>query len=91
MLKELQLLKDGCAALGVKESDVWTYRVTATEVRIVLKDGRKHVLEIVNLNPEVAAPSKSTAKRIAVQEGATLIDTPAPYDAAPVKRGKRAR
>ncbi len=82
MLRELQLFQDGCDALGVKESDVWTYRVTATEVRIVLKDGRKFVLEVVNLNPEATRDAS-------LPQHDTRGGGRSTAGARPVQRGKR--
>ena len=61
MLRELQLFTDACAAAGVKKEDVYQYRVTVDSVRIVMKDGKKYVLEIVNLNPPMVADPHAPA------------------------------
>jgi hypothetical protein len=51
MTEEQRLLQDACDASGIASEDLQEYRITADTVRLVAKDGRKWVVEIVRLNP----------------------------------------
>ncbi len=55
MTEEMQLVHDACEAAGIAASELAAYRITADQVRLVAKDGRKWVADIVRLNPEFTA------------------------------------
>jgi hypothetical protein len=54
--EEQKILADACDASGIAVEDLQEYRITADSVRLVAKDGRKWVVEIVRLNPEATSP-----------------------------------
>ncbi len=69
MTEEMRVLNDACEAAGIAASELAEYRITADSVRLVAKDGRKWVVEIVRLerpedlrlNPELTSGEAAKA------------------------------